>query len=452
MKTTKTIENPTEETFTQPGQAAVSLTQKILLFIAGLIIIFVIIFLKTRSLNYLYYSPALFFYTMFITLFRISRIWAAMLYDYTDQKIKALSPYKSYAKEVTPFITFVIPCKNEEAVIGRTVEKCFQSDYPKDKFEVIVINDGSTDGTIDVLNAVKRNKKYKNLIIVDWKVNQGKRFGMAEGFRMAKGEIVITLDSDSYVDPSTVGALVDYFGNPEVGAVCAHAYVENADTNYLTKMQSALYYVGFRINKAAESSFGTIFCCSGCSSAYRKDIVMPILDQWLNETFLGLPVTWGDDRGLTNWIIKSRYKTIYTDSARAYTVAPETWKQYIKQQVRWKKGWFVNSYFVSKFILQEQPFVALTYFFPLTLITVISPFVALQVIVWDGLLHGSLPLYFVGGAILLNGLFLIYCKILAPNDKYFFYIFLSSMINMFFMTYVIFYAVATIQNRKWGTR
>ena len=92
------------------------------------------------------------------------------------------------------------------------------------------------------------------------------------------GEVVVQLDSDSYIEPGTIQKLVDYFKNPQVGAVCAHTYVENADQNILTRMQTAHYFVAFRVLKAAESAFSLIFCCSGCSSAYRKSVVLPVID------------------------------------------------------------------------------------------------------------------------------------------------------------------------------
>lgn len=287
---------------------------------------------------------------------------------------------------------------------------------------------------------------------MNWKINRGKRHGMAEGFKRARGEIIIQLDSDSYIEPSTLPKLIEYFVNPKIGAVCAHAYIENSDENLLTRMQAAHYFVAFRISKAAESVFNSVFCCSGCSSAYRKSVVLPILDKWLNEKFLGAPVTWGDDRGLTNWVIKSGYKTIYTDSARAFTIAPNNWKQFIKQQIRWKKGWFVNSIFASKFILKSEPFVALTYFFPLTFTTLISPFIALRVFFWDPIIYGTFPLYYMLGAFLVSCVIIVYYRIIAPRDKYWSYLFVWSIINMFFLTYILFYALATIQNRKWGTR
>ncbi len=430
----------------KPAFSVVDFVTQISFYILIFVVLFLIITLKSHSAQYFFVNPILYAYAIFVTLFRLSRIIAALMYRHVDDKILSVKENDFYE----PTITFVVPCKNEEQAIYKTISKCFESDYPVEKVEVIVINDGSTDNTINVLHEAQR--AYKNLTVVDWSVNQGKRFAMAEGFKQAKGEIIVQLDSDSYIDPKTLRHLVSYFNNPEVGAVCAHAYIENADKNLLTRMQAAHYYIAFRISKAAESVFSTVFCCSGCSSAYRASLVLPILDQWLGETFLGLPVTWGDDRGLTNWVIKQGFLTIYTDKSRAWTIAPETWKQFIKQQIRWKKGWFVNSIIAGRFIFQTDPFVALTYFFPLTITTLVSPFVAIKIFWYDWIFRGINPAIFVFGALLVTCVYVLYVKILNPKDKYWKYTFLWVFVNIFLMTWILFYALATIQNRKWGTR
>lgn len=210
--------------------------------------------------------------------------------------------------------------------------------------------------------------------------------------------------------------------------------------------------MSFRILKAAESTFTTVFCCSGCSSAYRKSIILPILDQWLNEKFLGLPVTWGDDRALTNWVLRKNYKTIYTNEAKAYTICPDTFKKFIKQQIRWKKGWFVNSVFASKFILKIEPFVAITYFFPLIIITLITPFMAFRALIYNPIFRGISPWYYITGVFLIASLMTVYYRYVSKENKYWPYLFVWSGINMVFLSFILFYALATIQNRKWGTR
>ncbi|MFA6552026.1 MAG: glycosyltransferase [Candidatus Paceibacterota bacterium] len=416
------------------------------LFVMAVIVLFLIISVKAKTATDFWSDPFLLIYTIFVTTFQLSRVVGAMLYTYSSSKIIQNQNDEFYE----PTVTFVIPCKNEEKSIAKTISKSFDADYPENKIEVIVINDGSTDGTINVLNQLKND--YKNLTVVDWKVNRGKRHGMAEGFRLAKGEIIVQLDSDSYIDPSTFRNLVRPFQNPEIGAVCAHADPENADENLLTKMQAAYYFVSFRILKAAESTFLTVFCCSGCSSAYRKSIILPILDVWLNEKFLGLPITWGDDRALTNRVLKMNYQTIYTDKVQAYTICPNNIRTFLKQQVRWKKGWFVNSLFVSRFIYKRHPFVALTYFFPLIFVTLATPFMATKALIYNPIFAHTSPLFYIIGVFLVACIMVIYYRSVSRENKYWPYVFVWSAINMVVLSFILFYALATIQNRKWGTR
>jgi hyaluronan synthase len=420
------------------------------LIILGFITLFFIVVVKSKSASEFWSDPLLLIYTIFVTSFELSRLAGAMLYRYSYSKILLSAGEENLKEPFEPMVSYVIPCKNEEASIAKTIDKCFQADYPKDKLEVIIINDGSTDGTGDVLRELQ--KKYSGLVVIDWKINRGKRHGMFAGFTLAKGEIIVQLDSDSYIQPETFRYLIEPFRNPQIGAVCAHADPENADTNLLTKMQAAYYFLSFRILKAAESTFMSVFCCSGCSSAYRKSIVMPILEEWLNEKFLGLPVTWGDDRALTNWVIKLGYKTVYTDEAQAYTICPDKWRVFFKQQVRWKKGWFVNSIFASKFILKAEPFVALTYFFPLIFVTLITPFMATKALIINPFIRGIPPTFYIIGVFLVAFMITIYYRYMNRDNKYWPYVFLWSAINMVVLSFILFYALARLKDRKWGTR
>jgi hyaluronan synthase len=424
------------------------LFRSVLLFLA-FVTLLVVIYLKSRSSIALVGDPLLFVYTVGITMFQLSRLMSAILYRRTNHHYLA-PPANSAVEAYEPPVSFVIPCKDEEDAIAHTVAKCFEAHYPKDKLEVIVINDGSTDGTIDILHDLQQH--YDRLVVVDWKENRGKRQGMAEGIRRAKGEIIIQLDSDSYLSPETFRNLVHPFRNPEIGAVCAHADPANADTNWLTRMQAAYYFVSFRILKAAESTFMTVFCCSGCSSAYRRSIILPVLDRWLAEKFLGLPVTWGEDRALTNWVLRQNYRTIYSEQVHAHTICPDTLKKFLKQQIRWKKGWLVNSIFASTFIIRRDPFVAFTYFFPLFVISLITPFIAVKSLILGPILRGTLPLYYISGVFLMSFIMTLYYRWISRENKYWPFVFVWSAVNMVFLSFVLFYSVATIQNRKWGTR
>ena len=419
---------------------------------AGLMLMFLLVLFKSKTAIDFSLEPHLFFYAIFVTGFILSRIIAAMLYKSSFSSLvdSIKKNNDDLGIKYEPTVSFVIPCKNEEQDIADTINKCYEIDYPSDKFEVIVINDGSTDKTLDVLKKYK--KKYPNLRVFNWDVNQGKRWGMTIGFMASRSEIVVQLDSDSYIDPETFQELIDPFQNPDISAVCADGQPKNANTNVLTKMQAAYYFMSFNILKAAESTYETVFCCSGCCSAYRKKAVTPILHKWVEERFLGLPVTWGDDRSLTSWIIKGGGKTIFANKARAYTIVPEQVKKLLVQQLRWKKSWIVNFFLTVKFIVIKQPFVSFFYYLPLFVISILTPIMTFRALIYLPLFRGILPVFHITGIILLTGIIALYYRYLDKENKYWAYLFLWSFFNLFILSFMMVWAAIRIQDRGWGTR
>ena len=96
--------------------------------------------------------------------------------------------------------------------------------------------------------------------------------------------------------------------------MCGHADVLNVRESWLTRMQAVRYFVAFRVVKAAESVFNAVTCCSGCFSAYRREAIMPRLEWWESQTFLGVESTFGDDRSLTNCVLRD-WRVVYEKKA-----------------------------------------------------------------------------------------------------------------------------------------
>jgi hyaluronan synthase len=410
------------------------------------------IWLKTRTLGEFTGDYILIGYAILITFFQLFRLTSALFYSKSLAKINSDLPANIRSQKYEPTVTCVIPCKNEEDAIHKTITKCFEADYPKDKLEVIVINDGSTDRTGEILAKLKQTT-FPDLKIIDWEKNRGKRQAMNAGFKLSSGDIILQLDSDSYIIPNTFRNLIEPFKNPTVGAVCAHADPENSEESWVSKMQAAYYFMAFRVLKAAESTFGMVFCCSGCSSAYRRETVLPVLDSWLSESFMGKPVVWGDDRALTSYVIKNGYKTIYTDKAKALTIVPATFKRLIIQQVRWKKSWVINAILTGKFIWKIDPFVAFIYYYPLILLSILTPIMAFRALLYIPFFGNLSSLWFyLFGGLLITGILVLFCKFVSKEYKHWPYLFLWSIFNIFILSFLLFYSVATIQNRTWGTR
>jgi hyaluronan synthase len=414
--------------------------------VLGAFVVLFILAMKSTALHAGGAGVLFLVYSVLVTSFELSRLVAATLHTQSSDACYKLAAVERHE----PTVTFLIPCMNEERAIEVSVANSFAADYPKEKLEVIVVDDGSTDGTPAVLRELQ--DRYRGLQVITFERNRGKRHAMAEGFRRARGEIVIQLDSDSYIDPRTLSALIAPFASREIGAVCANADPANADANLLTRMQAAYYFMSFRILKAAESTFLAVFCCSGCSSAYRRSVVLPILDAWLDERFLGKPVTWGDDRALTNRVLRAGFRTMYTRRAQAYTICPEGLRQLLKQQVRWKKGWFVNSIFAAPFVIRRHPFIAFTYFLPLVALTLLTPLMAVRALVWMPVADHSLPLYYLIGVFGTALVIVIYYRTVERQNRYWPYVFLWSALNIVVLSFVLIFALATLQNRAWGTR
>lgn len=161
--------------------------------------------------------------------------------------------------------------------------------YPYDKLEVVAVNDGSTDNTLAEM--MRAQGRHHSLVVVDFEDNKGKRHGMAAGAVLAKNDVLVFVDSDSFLLPGAIRKVVQGLVDPTVAAVSGHTDVENVAVNTLTKVQDVRYFVSYRVMKAAESLFGAVSCCPGCFSAYRKFLVLNVLDQWLNQRFLGRPAT-----------------------------------------------------------------------------------------------------------------------------------------------------------------
>jgi hyaluronan synthase len=267
-----------------------------------------------------------------------------------------------------PSVSIIIPVKNEEQVISRTLECAINIDYPKEFFEVIVVNDGSTDKTLERIKDVKSDK----ITIVNHEKNAGKREALASGIAVAKGEIVVCIDSDSFVEKNAITLLMQPFIDQKVVAVCGHGIIENKNRNLLTKMQSAWYQEMFRLTKGMESVFNCVTCCCGILSAYRTKAAKSVMHEWLNERFLGNKILIGDDRQLTSLVSRGtgtdysarETRIVYQSNAVVTTIAPENIKTFWKQQLRWKRAWVHASALAGRFMYKKRfPFSILWYMY-----------------------------------------------------------------------------------------
>lgn len=391
--------------------------------------------LKWDDMRFFWYAPTFYLYSFVVGGYFLSRFVICRLYE-----------PPAYVEGYTPSLTVVISARNEEAAIESTIDSCFSADYPDDLREVVVVNDGSTDGTAE---AIARAKLKHPELIARHIPPSGKREGMATGVRLAKGELVVFVDSDTWLFPDALKQIVSGFQDRTVGAVAGNAHVTNHDLNMLTAMQDVRYYLSFRLMKTAESVFSTVSCCPGCLSCYRREYLVKILDQWLHQRFLGAKATFGDDRSLTNFILRD-YRVLYNERAISRTLVPETWERYMTQQVRWKKSWLRETWIAGKFIWRKHPVGALS-FYAGAFCSLVSPLMVLRATVFSFIVPDTVVAYYVVGLILLGASQCLFVYLIRPSSRWLLAMLLvaSQVVLMGPQTY---YAILTMRKNHWGTR
>ncbi|BBI33131.1 glycosyltransferase [Cohnella abietis] len=415
---------------------------------SGLLFIAVcfIMLMRVESIIYFKYNILLYLYSLTAAAFLLSRYMFGALY-----RDVPVNP------DYTPGVSIIIPCFNEEEWIHRTILSCVNQDYPVDKLEVIVIDDRSKDRSVEriqqvidmVHNEAERFSTKERVKMHVLPENGGKRVALVKGVEMAKHDLVVFVDSDSFLEPDAIKHLVQPFQDPRMGGVAGRTDVENKYTNSITKLQTVRYYIAFRIMKAAESWFDSVTCLSGPLSCYRKDLIVKHTDAWLNQKFLGQPATFGDDRSMTNFILKT-HRTAYQDAAICSTIVPSNMGVFLKQQMRWKRSWLRESLRAGLFIWRKEPFMALFFYIGL-IVPIAAPIIVLYNLFYVPIVHHIFP-----------GTFLMGLLMMAMLMSLAHLLFRKSKLWVFGLVFCIFYelvllwqmpvAWVTFWKSTWGTR
>lgn len=435
------IETLSEYSNRKKDRYVLATSSLLLLFISAFILL-----MRAESIIYFKFNKWIYLYSIIAAIFLLSRYLFGVLYKPMPIDV-----------DYTPSVTIIIPCFNEAEWIERTILSCINQDYPIDNLEVIVVDDSSNDNSVekiketinklnneaerfDALNRVKYFVQEKNL---------GKREALSRGVLNAKHDLVVFVDSDSFLDPFAIRNLVQPFKDPKMGGVSGRTDVANTYTNTLTKMQSVRYYIAFRIMKAAEAYFDAVTCLSGPLSCYRKQIIMDNMDEWINQKFLGQKATFGDDRAMTNFVLNG-HRTSYQDTAICSTIVPNKYKVFLKQQMRWKRSWLRESIIAGKFMWKKEPFMA-AFFYMGVFVPIAAPVIVCYNLVYIPIVHKIFPTTFLVG-LLMMALMMSFAQML----------FRKSTTWIFGMVFCIFYeavllwqmpiAWVTFWKSTWGTR
>jgi hyaluronan synthase len=207
--------------------------------------------------------------------------WALYRNPSSPSKYSFIDP-NSNENEKYPLVSVIVPIYNQRDMIEIVIDAILNSTY--DNVEIIAVNDGSIDGTKEILDSYEVRRPSCKLKIIH-KKNGGKRKAVATGFLKSSGKYIVLIDSDSVIDKHAIKEFMNAFlSNPEVGAVAGHAKLLNAHRTFFTKCQDAWYDYEFNIYKACESFFGTVTCCCGCLAGYRREAIEDFMMFWHNAT------------------------------------------------------------------------------------------------------------------------------------------------------------------------
>lgn len=266
---------------------------------------------------------------LFIALFFQSFVLVTLL-SKPARAARGRSPLLNTSSEtVIPSVAIIVPCWNEESTVAATCNSLLALDYPKEKLEIILVDDGSTDTTRNIMESFEKNKQIRIL----HKENGGKHTALNAGIALTKAELVGCLDADSFVEPDALREIITCFNNPKVVATTAAMSVHKPK-NIIQHMQNADYSFGIIIRHTFASVNG-LYVTPGPFSFYRRELIEKLggfrYGNQVEDMEMALRIQRTGD-----YIIEN------APHARVYTKTPLTISDLIKQRTRWISGFLRN--------------------------------------------------------------------------------------------------------------
>ncbi|WP_144728205.1 glycosyltransferase family 2 protein [Candidatus Nitrosocosmicus arcticus] len=436
-----------------------------------------------------------------LTSFVLFNILFISYFRYRDPYLKVFD--KRIPENDKPLVSIVVPVKNEEADISTCIQSCIDQTYQKK--EIIVIDDGSTDRTGDILDSIKDKNKSVNLRIVHLKESGGKKKAIEAASKIAHGEIYAFMDSDcDMAVDATEKAVQIFYSDSQVGALTGHGRVKNRHVggfwdHFLEKLQDVYADGACRAQKGAESVFSSVSCCAGSLSFYRRAAVQDFIPQWARDRFLGMEFKFATDRRMTAHVLSTRppkiinkstneqyaavpilsvagmtkrstyensfenkdeesktkqdvngyWKVLYSQNIRVNIGVPSTLDSLIKQQVRWRKS-FIRSLFAAGGIFWKRPlYVALLYYFQ-TSMKFIRPYIVATTVVYMPLAGDFItPVVWFAGVLFTGMIYAVDFRLRNPGDRNWLYRPFFTLLSTYIYTWLLIYAAITIKKSGW---
>ncbi|MBF0694670.1 MAG: glycosyltransferase family 2 protein [Flavobacterium sp.] len=364
-------------------------------------------------------------------------------------------PIESVTDDKLPTVTVIVPAYNEGKQVWDTLMSLAESDFPAEKLQLLSIDDGSQDDTWYWMQEAKKVLGDR-LAIYQQPQNKGKRHALYRGFNVGTGEIFVTVDSDSVVKTDTLRNLVSPFVvNQKCSAVAGNIQVLNNKKSMLPKMLNVSFVMSFEFQRAVESKLNSVLCTPGALAAYRGSAVFEVLPEWINQTFMGQPSDIGEDRAMTNMIMKNGHHVLFQRNAYAYTNVPEKYSGLYKMFIRWDRSNVRENIMMSKYVFKNfrsESKVGARLLFLNQSLKIVMTYPFLLFMLFFIAVH---PLLFLSStlvSILVASSFsvLFYAKRYTFAESFWAYSY--SLLYTFGLFWITPYAIATAAKRGWLTR
>jgi len=297
-----------------------------------------------------------------------------------------------------PMITVLVPCFNEEKVIAQSLRSLMALDYPN--FEIVVIDDGSSDHTFKIAKTFETNSKVPLLALT--KKNSGKADSINTGLMVARGEYVLCVDADCIVEKSSLRKGIRHMlADPNVVAVAGTVRVENRK-HFITAYQELEYGLG-DLQKASLANFGCVNVVPGPAGLFR---IQALIDAGGYEV---LDTTFAEDTEITLRLIALKGRVTFEPEMTSSTEAPDNWHSLVRQRYRWTRGVYQALRKNAEALTNRQHFLFALYLFMENIWTPVMDFALLAYFVGFLVAHASFdPLIMYGAFILISELSVVF--------------------------------------------
>ncbi len=270
-------------------------------------------------------TTAIFYIFIFLSVY----VQVFFLVTFLENRKKIVTRKGHTELESYPAVTIVVPCFNEEKTVYKTIESLLNLNYPKDKVKIFLIDDGSSDNTLSVLNQFKN---YENIKVFH-KENGGKYTVLNLALEHTETEFFGGLDADSFADPESLVRIMSYFERDlNTMAVAPSVTVYNPQ-NMIQSAQKVEYYMGVYFKKML-GFLGAINVTPGPLTIFRKKVFDDLGGYRHGHNT--------EDMEIAYRMQKNRYQIEHCNDAYVYTSTPTTIKKLYKQRLRWIYG-FINN-------------------------------------------------------------------------------------------------------------